>query len=107
MILGNTHISDNYMPKIDHLGQSGVLQKVLNLSHLTEIKNSPLKFFQTSANLDEISSILENILSDEKCYFSAMLSKTKLGEIIKNSALLKDEIKVAENFLNEIKKANL
>lgn len=43
----------------------------------------------------------------EKHYFSAMLNKNKLAKIIKKSAILKDEIKIAENFLNEIKKVNL
>lgn len=104
IILGNTHISNNYLGKIDHLGQYGVLQKIISLNpSLNSIKNSPLNYFQTPQNLNELEEILENILKQDFYYFSAMLDKKKLGRIIQKSVNSQDEILIAENFLAMLK----
>lgn len=104
IILGNTHISNNYLSKIDHLGQYGVLQKIISLNpSLNFIKNSPLEYFQTPQNLNELEKILENILKQDFYYFSAMLDKNKLGEIIQKSVDSKDKMQIAERFLAMLK----
>lgn len=104
IILGNTHISKNYLSKIDHLGQYGVLQKIISLNHsLDSIKNSPLDYFQTPQNLNELEKILENILQQDFYYFSAMLGKKQLGELIQKSVIAQDKILIAEQFLAMLK----
>lgn len=107
IVLGNTHISNNYLEKIDHLGQYGVLQKILSLNpNINSIKKSSLNYFYTPKNINELEDILENILEQDFYYFSAMLDKKKLGQIIQKSALLKDEIQIAEKFLTMLKVEN-
>lgn len=107
IILGNTHISDYYLDKADNLGQYGVAQKIISLNPYTKAtKKSPLNHFCTAENIEELKSILEKILEQKLHYFSAMLSKEKLGQIIKKVSKINDEIKLAEVFLNELKKAH-
>lgn len=104
VILGNTNISKNYEIKIDNLGQSGVLQKVLNLNSDNNLKcNSPLKILQTPKNTSELENILSDILKQDLHYFSAMIDKEKLSKIIKKSA---NEKEVANTFLKLIKEIN-
>lgn len=104
VILGNTHISNNYLEKVDHLGQSGVLQKIISLNpNLDEIKKSNLSFFETPANLDELENILSNILNQNLYYFSAMISKNELSKIIKKASSYGNEIEIAEKFLKLLK----
>ncbi|MBS4235931.1 hypothetical protein [Campylobacter vulpis] len=104
VILGNTHISNNYLNKIDHLGQYGVLQKIISLnSAIDSIKNSPLEYFETPQNINALEKILEYILKQNFYYFSAMLDKKKLGEIIQKSANFENEIQIAEYFLKKLK----
>ncbi|MDL0088243.1 hypothetical protein [Campylobacter gastrosuis] len=103
IILGNTNISSNYLSKIDHLGQYGVLQKILSLNPQLNLDKSPLKYFQTPRNLDDLEIIISEILNSERYYFSAMLEKKKLAEIIKKSAKYQNELEIAENFLQLIK----
>lgn len=99
IIIGNTHISNNYLEKVDHLGQSGVLQKVISVNpNLDEIKNSPLNYFCTPSDLNELEEILKTILSNDLYYFSAMISKSRLSDIIKQSSDCRNEIEIAETF---------
>lgn len=100
VIIGNTHISDNYLHKVDNLGKSGVLQKVISVNpSIDEIKKSPLNYFCTPNNLNELEEILENILNEDLYYFSSMMSKEQLSQIIKQSSKAKNEIEIAETFL--------
>ena len=104
VILGNTHISNNYLEKIDYLGQYGVLQKVISLNPFIEsIKNSPRNYFQTPQNLSELEIILKNLLNQDFYYFSAMLDKKQLGKIIQKAVISNDEIQVVEQFLKILK----
>lgn len=105
VVLGNTHISENYLNKVDHLGQYGVLQKIISLnSSLNTIKRSNLGFFDTPANENELYEIIAKILEQDFYYFSAMISKKKLGQIIKKISNLDDECVIAQNFLNELER---
>ena len=104
IILGNTHISNNYLEKIDHLGQYGVLQRIISLNPNDDsIQSSPLQYFQTPQNFSALESILGDILQQDFYYFSAMLDKKKLGRIIQKSATFQDEIQTAEHFLAMLK----
>lgn len=103
IILGNAHISKNYLEKIDHLGQYGVLQKVISLKpSLNSVKSSKLGYFDTPNSKKEIIDLLDKILNEELYYFSAMLDKKKLAEIIKESAKA-DQTQIAKIFLEKIK----
>lgn len=103
IILGNAHISKNYLEKIDHLGQYGVLQKVISLNpSLNSVKSSKLGYFDTPNSKKEIIDLLDKILNEELYYFSAMLDKKKLAEIIKESAKA-DQTQIAKIFLEKIK----
>ena len=106
VILGNTHISDYYLDKADNLAQYGVVQKIISLNpHTGDTKSSPLNHFCTPQNSKELKEILKGILKQKLYYFSAMISKEKLGQAIKKISKTDDEIELAENFLNELKKA--
>ncbi|PAF43319.1 hypothetical protein [Helicobacter sp. 11S03491-1] len=106
VVLGNSHISDNYLHKIDHLGQYGVLQKMISMNPNLDInKESPSKYFQTPQNLESFYQMLKDILVQDFYYFSAMLDKKELGKIIKESSSSdNDEIQIAEKFLKLLKK---
>ena len=105
IVLGNTHISTNYLNKVDHLGRYGVLQKIISLNpHLNSTKNSPLNYFATPTNENELYAMIENILKQDFYYFSAMISKNKLGQIIKKFTHLNDEIQIAQGFLDELER---
>ena len=105
VVLGNTHISENYLNKVDHLGQYGVLQKIISLNpNLDSNKHSKLCYFDTPTNENKLYEMLESILKQDFYYFSAMISKKKLGQIIKKYSHLDDEVQVAQNFLNELER---
>lgn len=104
IILGNTHISNNYLQKVDHLGQCGVLQNIISLNpFIDSIKHSPLNYFQTTQNIQELEKILDNILKQNFYYFSTMMDKDSLGKLIKESAKCHSEIQTAEYFLKMLK----
>ncbi|TLD99939.1 hypothetical protein LS73_006450 [Helicobacter muridarum] len=104
IVLGNTHISNNYLEKIDHLGQYGILQKIISLNpHLNSNKESKLRYFQTPKDTNELYEILTKVPERDFYYFSAMIEKQALGKIIKQSSTKGNEIKIAEAFLEKLK----
>lgn len=106
IVLGNTHISANYLNKVDYLGQYGILQKIISLNpNLHSHKRSNLGYFDTPANIDELYSIIKEILEKDFYYFSAMISKKKLGQIIKKISNLGNDLQIAEHFLSELERA--
>lgn len=105
IVLGNTHISKHYLNKVDKLGQYGILQKIISLNpNLDSNKHSKLGYFDTPMNKDRLYEIIEEILRQDFYYFSAMMSKKKLGQIIKKYSHLDDETQIAQSFLNELER---
>lgn len=107
IILGNSPITKSYKSKIDFLKQAGVIQGFLSLNPnptKSDFINSTNNLgFQTIQNLAFLEYFLKEIINSEMNYFSSMISKMKLGEIIsiaskENSVKLK-----AEKFLALIK----
>ena len=106
IVLGNSPISDNYAKKVDFLKNSGVIQGFWSLNpNPTEsdfLKNS-LKFgFETICDIQHLKNRCKELVSNEMNYFSSMISKAKLGEIIRISNQEKTDIEKAERFLTLI-----
>lgn len=107
VVLGNSPITTNYEEKVDQLKQGGVIQNFISLNpnptNTEFIKNSKLNGFVTPQNYSELERIIDNILSLDFYYFSAMKSKDELGKIILLASKENSEIERAEKFLQLIK----
>lgn len=103
IILGNSPITENYYHKVDYLKNAGVLQGFWSLNpNPTEtdyIKETPKQGFQTIDNYDQLESNIRELLSQEINYFSSMISKPKLGELIRIAGREDSDIGKAVKFL--------
>jgi len=106
VILGNSPITDSYIKKVDFLKSSGVIQGFWSLnpnpSESSYIKETSFKGFQTIENLGEALSNCSELVSSDMNYFSSMVSKLKLGEIIRIASQETTDIAKAEKFLSLI-----
>lgn len=106
IVLGNSPISDNYCKKVDFLKKSGVVQGFWSLNpnptDTNFIKNSPNFGFETIFDIQQLKNNCQELISNEMNYFSSMISKAKLGEIIRISNQEKTDIEKAEKFLTLI-----
>ena len=105
IILGNSPIKRSYQKKVDFLKQAGIIQGFISLypnptkDFMEETKN---KGFQT---FNDYNKLLKNIIDLINCdmnFFSSMLPKEKLGQIITISAKEVDDVSKAEKFLTLI-----
>lgn len=107
VVLGNSPITENYIKKIDMLKKTGVIQSFISLNpnptETKHIKESPNLGFQTIYKENDLFDLLENLLSNEFNYFSAMLSKKELGNFIKIASKEKSNEEMASKFLELIK----
>jgi hypothetical protein len=109
IILGNTPITLSYEEKVDHLLKAGIIQGFwsINPSPLDNngenIKYSPEKGFVRVDNDLELESMLNNVLSGEKEFFSAMKTKSELGRIIQYANNENSFEEKAEKFLRLIR----
>ncbi len=106
IVLGNSPIKNSYIKKADFLKTSGVVQGFWSLNPSPTdsefLKNSPKDGFQTIINQDMLYNNCKNLIKTDMNYFSSMISKSKLGEIILISSKEKDAISKAEKFLTLI-----
>ena len=105
VILGNSPITKSYIKKVDFLKDAGIIQSFISIyPNPTEecIENTKKKGFQTFDNYDLLTDYCNKIVNSEMNFFSSMLSKKKLGQIISISARGKDDISKAEKFLSMI-----
>ncbi|MEZ5026710.1 MAG: hypothetical protein R2739_09035 [Chitinophagales bacterium] len=107
IVIGNSPITDSYIKKVDFLKTSGVIQGFISLNqNPTEsnfTKSSPNGGFQTILNQEQLKTFCkENIVNDLN-YFSTMLSKKKLGQLITIASKEENDIAKAEKFLNLIR----
>lgn len=106
VILGNTPITNSYINKVDFLKSSGVIQGFLSLnpsiSAISSINKTPRKGFQTFLNRDNLLNFCGELISSELNYFSLMVSKKKLGEIIRLANKENTDIAKADKFLSII-----
>ncbi len=105
IILGNSPITKNYFKKVDFLKKAGIIQSFISLyPNPTDnfIANTERKGFQTFSDYGNLSNYIIEVVNSDMNFFSSMLPKRKLGQIIILSAKEKDDISMAEKFLSLI-----
>jgi hypothetical protein len=106
-VIGNTPITESYQSKVDFLKNAGVIQGFISVNpqptQTSFLKQTPQLGFQTIHNQEELSNILNEVLSNNLNFFSSMISKQKLGEIVYLAAQEASPIIRAEKFLSLIK----
>ena len=99
VILGNSPITENYVKKVDMLKKTGVIQSFISLNpnptKSNYIKETPNFGFRTIDKEKDLFGLLESLLTNELNYFSAMLSKEELGNIIKIASKEKSNEEIA------------
>ncbi len=107
IVLGNSPITESYIKKVDFLKTAGVIQGFWSLNpnptNTDFVKITPKKGFQTILNQDMLLTNCRDLVSTEMNYFSSMISKAKLGEIIRIANQEETETGKAEKFLTLIK----
>ena len=105
IILGNSPITKNYSKKVDFLKKAGIIQSFISL-YLNPtndfIKNTEGKGFQTFSDCENLIDYITEVVNSDMNFFSSMLPKRKLGQIITVSAKEKDDVSKAEKFLSLI-----
>ncbi len=105
IILGNTPITKNYLKKVDFLKKAGIIQSFISLYPTPTkefIEQSESKGFRTFFNYEDLKIYITEVVDSNMNFFSSMLPKKKLGEIITISAKEKDDTLKAEKFLSLI-----
>ncbi len=105
IILGNSPITRNYMQKVDFLKKAGIIQSFISLypnPTFDCIINTEGKGFQTFSNYKDLTSYITEVVNSDMNFFSSMLPKKMLGQIISISAKEKDDISKAVRFLRLI-----
>lgn len=107
IIVGNTPITSYYYDKVDHLKKIGFIQGFWSINpdpiNTSEnIKSTTGKGFYRFDKFKELKIQVYNLLSEERNFFSGMISKEELGKIIEiadKKTAYKDK---AEEFLKSI-----
>ena len=89
IILGNSPITKNYSKKVYFLKKAGIIQSFISLyPHPTNdfIKNTDDRGFQTFSEYQDLSDYIIEVVNSNMNFFSSMLPKRKLGQIITVSA---------------------
>ncbi len=105
IILANSPITNNYSKKVDFLKKSGIIQRFISLypnPTIDCIENTVGKGFQTFNNYQEINNYITDVVHSDMNFFSSMISKRKLGQLITISSKEKSNILRAEKFLSLI-----
>ncbi len=105
IILGNSPITKNYSKKVDFLKKAGIIQSFISLYPRPTndfISNTIGKGFQTFNEYQNLTNYITEVVNSDMNFFSSMLPKRKLGQIITISAKEKDDISKAEKFLSLI-----
>jgi len=104
IVLGNSPITDSYVKKVDFLKTSGVIQGFWSLNpnptNSDYIKNTPKLGFQTIYEIEQILNNCKELIENDMNYFSSMIPKLELGQIIRISSQEKTDIARAEKFLD-------
>ncbi|HNV50195.1 MAG TPA: hypothetical protein PKH57_04545 [Bacteroidales bacterium] len=107
VVLGNSPINNSYIKKVDFLKTSGVIQGFWSLNpkptNSDYVENTPKLGFQTILEREQLLHNCRNLLENDMNYFSSMISKLKLGEIIRIASQEATDISKAEKFLTLIR----
>ncbi len=107
LIVGNTPIAKSYLKKVDFLKKSGIIQGFISLypySTNEYIKKTKEKGFQMFEQYQELSKFIINVVNSDMNFFSSMLPKRRLGQLIAISAKENNEISKADKFLSLLNK---
>ena len=105
IILGNSPITKNYIKKVDFLKKAGIIQSFISLyPNQTNdfILNTNGLGFQTFDEYQNLTKYITEVVNSDMNFFSSMLAKRKLGQLITVSAQEKDYLSKAEKFLSLI-----
>lgn len=106
IILGNTPITESYIPKVDHLKKAGIIQGFWSVNpqpldnNDTSLKNTPSNGFTRMDSYDELNENLNRLISENVNFFSSMKSSSDLGRIIDIASHETSFEKKAERFLS-------
>ncbi|HNI43601.1 MAG TPA: hypothetical protein PK230_02835 [Chitinophagales bacterium] len=107
IVLGNSPITNNYTTKVDFLKTSGVVQGFWSLNpRPTEtdfVQHSPKLGFQTINSQQQLLQYCHELVTNDMNYFSSMVSKTRLGELISIANRETTNVAKAEKFLTLIR----
>jgi hypothetical protein len=109
LILGNTPITSHYYEKVDHLRRSGVIQGFWSVNpnpldnNKENIKSTHGSGFLRFDTYDELINKLNELLREEKEFFSGMRTRTELGRMIEIANREDNYEKKAQRFLELIK----
>jgi len=102
VVLGNSPITDSYIKKVDFLKTSGVLQGFWSLNpeptHSNYIKNTPKLGFQTILDGEQLFNNCKDLVISDMNYFSSMISKLELGDIIRIASKKRLTLQRQKNF---------
>ncbi|KAF0153240.1 MAG: hypothetical protein FD143_317 [Ignavibacteria bacterium] len=106
IVLGNSPITDSYIKKVDFLKTSGVIQGFWSLNpnptKSDYVKNTSKLGFQTMLDREQLLNNCKELVTNDMNYFSSMISKLKLGGIIRIASQETTDIARAEKFLTLI-----
>lgn len=107
VVLGNSPITESYIKKVDFLKTSGVIQGFWSLNpkptNSEYVKSTPKLGSQTILDGKQLFNNCKELVSNDMNYFSSMISKLKLGEIIRIAGQETTDIAKAEKFLTLIR----
>jgi hypothetical protein len=107
IIIGNSPITTHYVDKVDFLKTAGVIQGFYSFypdpSKGQFVNITPGKGFQTINKFNIFEDIFGAIIDTPMNYFSSMLSRERLGEIITIANAEESEYQKAVKFLTLIK----
>ncbi len=116
LILGNTPISESYQKKVDQLKKYGIIQGFYSVNPMPlnednadeknskkqkdrNLKSTLGEGFLRIDSKDELYSHIKNLLEDNRYFFSSMLPKKELGQLIDLASKEKTHEAMAEKFL--------
>lgn len=109
IVLGNTPISNSYIPKVDHLYKAGIIQGFWSINSCPldnngeNIKTTPKNGFIRMDSINELEDNFDKLFSEELEFFSSMKSKSELGKLIEIANRESTLERKAEKFLSLIK----
>ena len=102
IVVGNAPLGKSYSKKVDYLKKAGIIQGFISLypEPLDScLKQTNQKGFQTFDNYKSISQFIVDLVRNDFNFFSAMIPKRKLGQIITLASKEKSDLAKAEKFL--------
>ncbi len=107
IIVGNSPISRNYIVKVDTLKQSGVIQGFISLYPESKgIEQSNNRGFQLFSHYCALQKYIVSLLQNNLYFFSSMIPKEKLGNIITVASKEAKAIEKAEKFFSLLREVS-